>query len=156
MKPEHKTIIREQLETTLNPISKAAKNRRPQKGWLRAIREALGMSSKQLANRLGVKPPRITVLENSEISGTVTIKKMQEAANALECDFFYALIPRKKLSDIVRGQAENLAKTRIRSVSHSMLLESQQLSSSEQKKVMNAEIEKILKQMPRELWEDHG
>ena len=66
MKPEHKTIIREQLEATLNPISKAAKNSRPQKGRLRDIIEALGMSSKKNANRLGDKPPRIIVLKKRE------------------------------------------------------------------------------------------
>ena len=156
MKPEHKIIIREQLEATLNLVSKAAKTSRPQKGWIRAIREALGMSGKQFANRLGVKPPRITALEKDEMTGAVTIKKMQEAANALDCDLFYAIIPRETLSESVRKQAENLAKKRIQRVSHSMLLESQQLSNSEQKKVLNAVVEKILRQMPRELWEDHG
>ncbi len=156
MKPEHKIIIREQLEATLNLVSKAAKTSRPQKGWIRAVREALGMSGKQFANRLGVKPPRITALEKDEMTGAVTIKKMQEAANALDCDLFYALIPRETLSESVRKQAENLAKKRIQRVSHSMLLESQQLSNSEQKKALNAEVEKILRQMPRELWEDHG
>lgn len=156
MKPEHKIIIREQLEATLNLVSKAAKTSRPQKGWIRAVREALGMSGKQFANRLGVKPPRITALEKDEMTGAVTIKKIQEAANALDCDLFYALIPRETLSESVRKQAENLAKKRIQRVSHSMLLESQQLSNSEQKKALNAEVEKILRQMPRELWEDHG
>lgn len=156
MKPEHKIIIREQLEATLDLISKAANTHRPQKGWIRAIREALGMSGKQFAQRLGVKPPRITALEKDELSGTVTIKKMQEAANALDCDFYYAIIPRNTLSDSVRKQAENLAKKRIQRVSHSMLLEAQHLSDSEQEKAINAETEKILRQMPRELWEDHG
>jgi predicted DNA-binding mobile mystery protein A len=156
MKPEHKTIIREQLEATLSRLSKAAKTRRPSRGWLRAVREALGMSSKQFANHLGVKPPRITALEKDEMSGAVTIKKMQEAASALECDFFYALIPRENLTSTIRKRAESLAITRLQRISHSMLLESQQLSDSEQKKVINSEVEEILRKMPKELWEDHG
>lgn len=156
MKPVHKAIIREQLEQALKSFSKIAEVQRPYKGWLRAIREALGMSGRQFADRLGVKPPRITVLEKDELSGAVTLKKMQEAANALDCDFYYALIPRKTLSNTLREQAESLAKKRIQRVSHSMLLEAQHLSNSEQKKAINAEIEKILRQMPRELWEDHG
>lgn len=156
MKPEHKVIIREQLEATLSHLSKAANIRRPSRGWLRAVREALGMSSKQFANRLGVKPPRITALEKDEMSGSVTIKKMQEAANALDCNFFYSLIPRESLTNTVRKRAESLAVKHLQRVSHSMLLESQQLSDSEQKKVFDSEVEKILRQMPRELWEDHG
>lgn len=156
MKSDHKIIAREQLEITLRRISKIAEVHRPHKGWLRAVREALGMSGKQFANRLGVKPPRITVLEKDELSGAVTLKKMQEAADALECDFFYALIPRESLTKTIHSQAESLAKKRIQSVSHTMLLESQQLSVSEQKKAIKAEVEKIMRQMPRELWENHG
>ena len=156
MKPEHKVIIREQLEATLSHLSKAGNIHRPSRGWLRAVREALGMTSKQFASRLGVKPPRITALEKDEMSGAVTIKKMQEAANALDCDFFYALIPRESLADTVRKRAESLAVKQLQRVSHSMLLESQQLSDYEQKKVFTSEVEKILRQMPRELWEDHG
>ena len=77
MKPVHKAIIREQLEQTLKSFSKVAEVQRPYKGWLRAVREALGMSGRQFADRLGVKPPRITALERDELSGAVTLKKMQ-------------------------------------------------------------------------------
>jgi len=156
MRPKHKIIIREQLDATLRRLSKTLDTPRPSRGWLRAVREALGMSSKQLAGRLGVAPPRITALEKGELSGTVTIKKMQEAANALNCEFYYAFIPQKSLTETVRQQARKLAAHRFRRVSHSMLLESQQLTPSEQKKILEAEVEKIIRDMPKELWEDHG
>lgn len=156
MKSVHKTIIREQLEQMLKKYYKITEVQRPYKGWLRSIREALGMSGRQFADRLGVKPPRITALEKDELSGAVTLKKMQEAADALDCDFYYALIPRQTLSNAVRKQAESLAMKRMQRVSHTMLLESQQLHKSEQKRAIKAEVEKIIKQMPRELWDDHG
>ncbi len=155
MRPQHKILIREQLEVTLNRLSSIRGVKRPVKGWLRAIREALGMSGKQFARRLGVAPPRITALEKNEMSGSVTMKTMQQAANALDCVFVYAVVPRESLTDIVHKRAQTLAGKRLSRVSHSMLLEAQQLTDEEQKKVFNAEVEELIRNMPKELWDDH-
>lgn len=153
MKPEYKRLIREQLETTLNRLSCVKDVQRPAKGWLRALREALGMSGKQFARRLGVAPPRITALEKNELSGSVTIKTMQQAANALDCDFIYAIVPRENLTEIVRKRALSLARKRLSRVSHSMLLEEQQLSDVEQQKAFDFEVQEIIREMPKELWD---
>jgi predicted DNA-binding mobile mystery protein A len=155
MKPQQKALIREQLETTLSHFSILLKAQRPAKGWLRAIRSALGMSGKQFARRLGVAPPRINALEKNEMSGSVTIKTMQQAADALDCVFVYALIPRESLTDIIRKRALSLAGKRVSRVSHTMLLEEQQLSEEERKKALSSEVEKLFRGMPKELWDDH-
>ncbi|OKY74001.1 MAG: DNA-binding protein [Desulfobulbaceae bacterium DB1] len=154
MKPQHKRLIREQLETTLGRLSCLRDMQRPAKGWLRAVREALGMSGKQFARRLGVSAPWTTVLEKKELTGSVTIKTMRQAAEALDCVFVYALVPRDSLADTVRKQAEILAKKRLARVSHSMLLEAQQLSDSDQQKAIEAEVEALIRNMPKELWDD--
>ena len=111
------------------------------------------MSSKQLAGRLGVSGPRITNLEKSEQSGSTTIKTMRQAAEALDCVFVYAVIPREDFTSIVRSQAKTLARSRMNNVSHSMLLEAQQLSDSDQQKAFATEVEKIMQTMPKELWD---
>ena len=59
MKTNQKRLVVEQLEKSLDRMSCMRGIQRPLKGWLRAIREALGMSGKQFAERLGVSPPRI-------------------------------------------------------------------------------------------------
>jgi len=156
MKPLHKILIREQLETTLESLSCMRRVKRPAKGWLRAVREALGMSGKQFARRLGVSPPRVTALEKDELSGSVSIKTMRQAAEALDCVFVYGIIPRESLTEIVRKRARTLAWKRLARVSHSMLLEAQQLTDSEQKKMLDAEVEELIRSMPKELWEDHN
>jgi predicted DNA-binding mobile mystery protein A len=154
MKSHQKRLIQEQLETTLGRLSCMRDVQRPVKGWLRAIREALGMSGKQFARRLGVSAPWITTLEKKELTGSVTIKTMRQAAEALDCVFVYALVPRDSLGDIVRRRAETLARKRLSRVSHSMLLEAQQLSESEQEKAIEAEIDSLIQNMPKELWDD--
>ena len=39
---------------------------RPPRGWVKAIREALGMTTGQLARRLGVSQRAVVLLERSE------------------------------------------------------------------------------------------
>lgn len=62
--------------------------------WIRAIRSQRGMQGKQLAKKMCVSPARISVLEKDEQRGAVTLKMMQKTADALDCDFVYAFIPR--------------------------------------------------------------
>ncbi|HEX9777062.1 MAG TPA: hypothetical protein VGA63_02865, partial [Geopsychrobacteraceae bacterium] len=66
----------------------------------------------------------------------------------------YALVPRTTLSKTVRERAEATANKRLERISHSMLLEDQQLSQGEQQKALRAEIEELIRTMPKELWDD--
>ncbi len=152
MQARHKLIIRQQLDKALASL-KAANTQVPVKGWIRAIREALGMSGKQLAQRLGVSQPRIPRLEQDELIGSVTIKTMQQVAEALNCTFVYALVPRTSLEDTVQSQARLVAQERIERVAHSMLLEAQSLSAEEQQASLKATIDELVREMPRELWD---
>ena len=111
------------------------------------------MSGKQLAQRLGVSQPRIPRLEQDELTGSVTLKTMQQVAEALDCTFVYALVPRVSLEDTVRRQARLVAQDRIERVAHSMLLEAQSLSAEEQQATLKATIDELVREMPKELWE---
>ncbi|MBU3984898.1 MAG: mobile mystery protein A, partial [Proteobacteria bacterium] len=97
MKTKYKQIARRQLDATLAKFSEVRKVQLPPKGWIRAVREALGMSGKQLAGRLNVSQPRVHKLEQSEPSGALTLKTMRQVAEALDCVFVYALVPRSTL-----------------------------------------------------------
>lgn len=63
-------------------------------GWIRAVRLQQNLQGKQLAKKMRVSPARISVLEKDERRGAVTLKMMQRAAQALDCRFVYAFIPR--------------------------------------------------------------
>ncbi len=156
MKLQQKHLVREQLEKTVERLACMRDIQRPVKGWIRSVREALGMSGRQFARRLSVTPPRVTNLEQSELSGSATINTMRQAAEALDSVFVYAVIPRVDFTVIIRKRAESRAKNKMNRVSHSMLLEGQQLSGPEQQKAFEAEVEKLMLTMPKELWEDHG
>ncbi|MCW8831358.1 MAG: helix-turn-helix domain-containing protein [Gammaproteobacteria bacterium] len=70
-----------------------------QKSWLRGLRQAQGLKGVEMARRMAVSPARISMLEGDEARGAVTLKMMQKAAQALDCEFVYAVIPKKALKD---------------------------------------------------------
>lgn len=153
MNTKHKQISRRQLDVTLAKFGEVKSLQLPPKGWIRAVREALGMSGKQLAGRLKVSQPRVHKLEQSEPSGALTLKTMRQVAEALDCVFVYALVPRSSLEETVRTQARTVAGERLQRVSHSMLLEAQGLSTKEQQASLDDAIEELARETPKDLWE---
>ena len=97
----------------------------PVRGWVKAIRESLGMSTNQLATRLGIKQPSVIALEQSEGKGTVSLATLRRAAEALDCTLVYALIPNKPLDATIRALARTLARQRLEPVEHTMMPEDQ-------------------------------
>jgi predicted DNA-binding mobile mystery protein A len=82
---------------------------RPQRGWLREIRDALGMSSSDLAARLGVTHGRVSQLERAELDGSIGIGTLERAAQAMHCELRYVLIPTEPLVGLVYTQARRKA-----------------------------------------------
>src|ERR1700731_2404849 len=114
---------RQSLAAVFKDIGPAARFKPPVRGWIKAIREALGMSSAQLANRVGMKQPSLTAIEQSELKGTIRLATLRRVAEAMDCTLVYALIPNEPLETIVQKQARKVARRRLQSVEHSMLLE---------------------------------
>ena len=154
MQNKQKQLVQEQLDETLKQFSSLAAVTRPLKGWIRAIRDALGMNNRQLAQRLGVSNSRIPRIEQDEITGGLTLKTMNRVADELDCIFVYGFVPRTSLRETIRNQAESLAKKRFKKLMHTMELEDQGLSSNENKKVLDSLVEEIINSSSATLWED--
>jgi predicted DNA-binding mobile mystery protein A len=135
----------------LRPLLRA---QRPPKGWLRAVRDALGMTTKQFAGRLGVSQPRIVELEQSEVSGRVTLNTLQRAAEALGCRFVYALIPDKPLAETVRERAEFIARQRQAGVEQTMRLEDQSVKGKTASADLRRRFVEELLRRPARLWDE--
>ncbi|MGO9190255.1 MAG: mobile mystery protein A [Streptosporangiaceae bacterium] len=99
---------------------------RPPRGWIRAVREALGMSAAALAVRLGITAGAVTRLEQSEAADRVQLDTLRRAADALGCDLVYLLVPRRPLNAVVRDRARELAHRQIAAVEQTMRLEDQE------------------------------
>jgi predicted DNA-binding mobile mystery protein A len=131
-----------------------AKSQRPPKGWVRAIRDALGMTTTQLARRIGVSQPRVVELEQAEVSGSITLHSLQRAAEALGCHVVYALVPDKFLAEIVRERAERLADRRASAVEHTMRLENQAVRDKNAAHKLREQIIDELMRRPARLWDE--
>lgn len=131
---------------------------RPKEGWVRTIRKALHMTIAQLAKRIGVSSSRIVAIEMAEPEGGITLRTLSEVANAMECEFVYALVPKKSLKILLKERAETVAKSRIQHVSHSMLLEDQAVSKEFEREQFN-DLVQLLSSKPRllnSLWNELG
>ncbi len=102
---------------------------RPPSGWLRAVREAMGMSTAQLAQRLQMSPQGVSDLERSEADDGIGLASLRKVADALECDVVYAVVPRHPdgLQGLVRDQSLRIARAELAPVRHTMALEAQAL-----------------------------
>ena len=126
MRNEFKNLRLKQLDRGLKPYRSARMIPRPSKGWIRTIRLALGVSSGELARRLKTSRQLPLQLEKGEAEDRITLKSLRAAANALDCDLVYALVPRaNSLEETVEDRERAEAKKRVVGVEHSMALEDQ-------------------------------
>ena len=136
-----------QMDSTLTKLRVTPPPSPPNKGWVKVIRESLGMSASALARQLGVTPHSILKLEKAEAEAS--LKKL---ANALDCELQYTLVPRKPLEEILELRALKVARERLQPISHSMSLENQEVDKSATDKQLELLAKEILNGPRRNLW----
>lgn len=149
----NKDLSLQQLTDRLQPLAVEASSGAPAGGWIRAIRQALGMTNLQLAQRVGRDPNTVSDLQAREVKQTIQLGSLRELANALECDLVYAFVPRKPLEEILEERARLVASKTLRRTGHSMELERQALGARERERAMEREVERLLAGSRRKLWE---
>jgi predicted DNA-binding mobile mystery protein A len=119
---------------------------------IREIRETLGMSSAQLASRIGLTPSAIIKMEESEKDESITIRTLKRAAEALGCRLVYALVPETLLAQFVRDQAQRKVKAQTKNIFRTMQLEQQSTEKSEQDELIEELIQELIRKGGRKLW----
>ena len=124
----------------------------PRGGWVRAIREALGMPRQELGRRMGVGEKRVMQLENGEAQGKITVESLARAAEALDCELVVALLPRRPLEQTVTDRRMQLAASWLKTRAlDTMAMENQAVSLDDLPSRIVREIEQ---QFPDErLWD---
>ena len=154
-------LARRQLSATLARFPAPDAAPRPRDGWIAAVREALGMTGRQFAERLGVSPSGVTHLEARERDDTITLAAMRRAAAALNCDLVYAIVPRAGtkharsedlLDAMIAERAREIASAEIARVAHTMSLEGQGTVLAERRALIEERVA-VLREMPRRVWE---
>src|SRR5690349_1539160 len=144
MQPEFTRLRISQLERALAPFIAATETPRPQRGWIRAIREVSGITIRDLAKRLHKAPSVAAHLEGSEAEYRITLASLRDAADALGCRLVYAFVPKSgSIQDLAEERARTRATENVRAVEHSMALEDQAVGGIECK--IEEETRRLLK-----------
>lgn len=154
MKPEARALLRNQLDRQLSSF-RQTQLVRPGRGWVRAIREALGMNGRQLAERMGIARSHLSQIENAEARDSISLRSLRRAADALGCDLVYAFVPRdgKTLDGMVQERARAVAERIVADVATTMALEAQSVDRGFQKREVDRVASELVHAMRRVLWE---
>lgn len=144
MKAEYREVRLKQLSQSLAPFADAKPVARPVRGWLRAVREALGMSLEQVGRATRTTKQRIQRFEKSEAEDRITLRNLRRIAEAMGCELVYAIVPKSgTITELAERRARNEATKRVLSVEHTMALEGQ--APGGVKELIDEEIKRINK-----------
>ncbi|MEZ5926711.1 MAG: mobile mystery protein A [Hyphomicrobiaceae bacterium] len=150
MKSTIRQRARQRLDERLIPLKPENRLLPPPKGWIRAIRDALGMTGPQFGVRLGIKPQSVADIEKSEATGSIQLKTLSRAAEALDCTLVYALVPKTSLEGAVEARARRIALKELQRVAHTMKLEDQSVGDAALEERIAAYVRDVIKD--RDLW----
>ena len=143
MKNEFRRLMRRQVQEKIDPFVPLQNSVTPPAGWIRVIRDALGISTRVLAKKIGCSQSNIITIEKNERDGTISLNTLTKAARALNCKLVYCLVPEKPLNKILEERAREIATKHAHRINHSMKLEGQGLSEKE----LNKHIEEMAQEL---------
>jgi len=149
-----KTVAQRQYQRIVDEAANQAPPARPPQGWLRTVRNALGMSGSQLAKRMKVTRGRIAQAESAERNGAATLKSMEAMAAAMGCRFVYAIVPPGKVDDLILAQARKKAAAIVGTASNHMALESQVLPGDKIADQVEELTRELAQKRPSHLWDE--
>lgn len=145
-------LIWEQLDDKLQLLNPLLSMSMPA-GWIKTLRKAIGMTTAQLAKRVGVNQSRVIQFEKSELEGSLKLSTVNKIAEGLDMQFVYGFVPKGTLENMVRNQAKRLALKRMERLDHTMRLEMQGLDDHQKAKALEEMVERILIEGDKQLWE---
>jgi predicted DNA-binding mobile mystery protein A len=152
MKNDARLRGRKRLDERLTALKPEDRFNAPPKGWVRAIRDVLGMTGVQFARRLKIRPQSVEALEKSEANGSIQLKTLRRAAEALDCTLVYALVPNTSLEGAVSARARKIARRELGRVAHTMKLEAQGTGDTNLEARIEAYVRDVLKD--RDIWNE--
>jgi predicted DNA-binding mobile mystery protein A len=136
--------IRE-LDQLLSGVKESPAPISPPGGWIKAVREALGMSLQDFAERLKISKTAAFHIERAEAEDRITLARLRSAADALNCDLQVVIVPRSTIKATLANQAEAEARDIVSRANHSMALESQAAYLASQEDLVSETAQELLK-----------
>lgn len=149
-----KKIRLKQLDQQLAQFQASGTIMVPNVGWIRSIRNSLGMSLQQLAKKMGISLQSVQEMEMREREKTITLKTLGDVADALDMKLVYALVPKDgSLDRLIERKARALASEIVQRTSQHMLLEDQSVSYERLQEAVEERTQELKNDIPKSLWD---
>lgn len=142
----------EEIQASVAAYSDLTRRRPPPRGWLKAIRAALGLTERQQAERLGITGSTLHKSESAEAEGRITLGQLRKLADGLDCELVYALVPRTPLTQVVEDRARSIALQEVSGAAHTMSLEDQRPAADRLRKQVDQRTAELLRGRWSDLW----
>jgi len=147
-------LLVEQLDRKLKPFQGTEKIIIPEQGWINNIRVALNMTLEQLGNKLNITRQGAKRIEESEASGSISLKSMKEIGEHLHMRFVYGFVPIDgSVENLINRKAEDLAKKIVLRTNHNMKLENQGNSKERIAQAINDLSDELKREINKSLWD---
>jgi predicted DNA-binding mobile mystery protein A len=124
-----------QINRRLKSLRKSQKDANVRPGWIRYMRQSLGMTLKQLAGRAHLSTPTVAQAERGEAAGKVTLATLRKMAHAMECELVYAFVPKTDVDVLMKNAAQEKAKRTLTAADVHMALEDQRVTRSIEERI---------------------
>jgi predicted DNA-binding mobile mystery protein A len=147
-------LLIDQMDSKLRPFLSLWQVVPPPTGWIKAIRTTLGISLQQMGNKLGISKQSASEVEQREQDGSLTLRSLQDAANALDMHLVYGFVPKDgSLDALIEKKSRALATKIVSRTSNTMKLEDQENSEERIKKAIGQRTDELKREMPKILWD---
>lgn len=149
-----KILIQKQMDEFIQSFVTGKHNAKLSAGWIKSVRLSLGMSLRQLAERVGVSASALTNFEKREQSDTISLATLKKAANAMDMELVYYFKPKAgSIKNTVEKQARKKAQEILSQSNQTMKLEDQETNSASQELELERLTKDIMSKMPQNLWD---
>lgn len=118
--------------------------------WIRTLRNYLRITQQELAQRSHISQSHLAQIESGKIDPQVGT--LQRIFDGLSCDLVIEPLPRRPLSEILRGRARSIALKRLKHAMGTMALEDQAPERATFKQLLEKRTDDILSDSRERLW----
>jgi predicted DNA-binding mobile mystery protein A len=131
MKPAFRNLRLSQLDRNLELVRSLPP--RPSDGWIASVREALGLSLRQVGKKMGASGQAIQQFEQAEAEDRITLRAMRRVAGTMGCDLVYVFVPKSgSFQELAEQPTRERAARDVKSVIQTMALEDQKPQNANQ------------------------
>ena len=149
-----KILIQKQMDELIQSFVVGKQKVQTSVGWIQSSRLAMGMSLRQLAERIGISASALSNFEKREQADAVSITTLKKVANALDMELVYYFRPKSgSIKNTIEQQARKKAKEILNQSNQTMKLENQETNKISQELELERLTKDIIYKMPVNLWD---